>query len=149
MPTFAFQARNKTGERVSGTREADDKRAALEALREAGLFVTQLTPSRGKSTPENRATDRTEVIEAPAEAPSETPAPQVEQPSATIPNSNPIPQSGGAPGMPSAQTPPAPIATNVWLAANAKERSLFFRQMYSMINAGTSLPAADRVKSRL
>ena len=40
---------------------------------------------------------------------------------------------------PSQTAQAAPIPTNVWLAANAKERSLFFRQMNSMLNAGTSL----------
>lgn len=42
MPTFAYQARNKQGERVQGKQDAPDKRAALLALREAELFVTQL-----------------------------------------------------------------------------------------------------------
>lgn len=44
MPTFAYQARNKQGERVQGKHEAPDKRTALLALREAELFVTQLNP---------------------------------------------------------------------------------------------------------
>jgi type II secretory pathway component PulF len=45
MPTFAYQARNQAGERVAGTSEAPDQRAALESLRESGLFVTQLAPA--------------------------------------------------------------------------------------------------------
>ena len=44
MPTFAYQARDKNGRRVNGTREASDQRTALEGLREAGFFVTQLAP---------------------------------------------------------------------------------------------------------
>jgi hypothetical protein len=31
---------------VAGTSEAPDQRAALESLRESGLFVTQLAPAR-------------------------------------------------------------------------------------------------------
>lgn len=58
MPNFAYQARNQIGERVAGTRDAPDRHAALEALRELGLFVTQIVPapaSRGTRAADARA----------------------------------------------------------------------------------------------
>ena len=60
MPIFTYQARDAKGERVSGSHEAADQRAALEALRATGLFVTKLeilkngaarsTPTASEST---------------------------------------------------------------------------------------------------
>ncbi len=44
MPIFAYQARDKAGLRVAGTREAQNRDAALETLRAEGLFVTKLAP---------------------------------------------------------------------------------------------------------
>lgn len=44
MPTFAFQARDKSGQRISGTRDASDQQAVLNELRAEGLYVTQLVP---------------------------------------------------------------------------------------------------------
>lgn len=48
MPSFVYQARDASGERVAGTREAASQQDALQALREAGLFVTKLLPSDSK-----------------------------------------------------------------------------------------------------
>jgi type II secretory pathway component PulF len=60
MPTFAYQGRNQAGERVAGTRDAPNQRAALEALRELGLFITQLTPTSrsGRKAPESFSSAR-------------------------------------------------------------------------------------------
>ena len=157
MPTFAFQARDKTGERVSGTREAGDQRAALEALREEGFFVTKLAPSANVPSANvpsaNGSAQKTppQVVNANGATashnsapkstpefgrtfPSATPNGAANQTQSSQPNkTEPKPQSPTAPPV------QPPIAMNPWLAANAKERSLFFRQMYSMLNAGTSL----------
>lgn len=45
-------------------------------------------------------------------------------------------------GAPSPDVPlhgPAPVEKHLWARANAKEMSLFFRQMHAMLHAGTSL----------
>lgn len=63
MPTFTYQARNQAGERVAGTSEAPDQRAALESLRESGLFVTQLAPA-GRAAAAREAVSRAAVAQA-------------------------------------------------------------------------------------
>ncbi|MBV9467910.1 MAG: type II secretion system F family protein [Abitibacteriaceae bacterium] len=179
MPTFAYQARDKSGQRVSGTREASDQRAALEALREIGLFVTQLAPvgrNFRRSTPAHP--------QPPATMPSAAPAPAVSIPTPlavevaapvrrevvapvemleapALPREQvkpregfvqeqvelPGPQSGSeyvppVPRVPVGVATPEYVSTQPWMRANAKEMALFFRQMNSMLNAGTGLSQA-------
>jgi hypothetical protein len=57
MTHFAYVARKKSGERVTGTLEAADKNAALTELNRMGLFPVSIsTPtSEGKSVPEPAA----------------------------------------------------------------------------------------------
>ncbi len=149
MPTFAFKARDRAGEIVSGTRDAADQRQALEALRDAGFFVTrlQLAPGSAKS----RAAEKSASNRARAEkVRDETVAGNAVAENATSGNAA-IP-SDGAPfasttAQPAtAQTPHAqtlpPTAVSWTLRSNAKEMSLFYRQMYAMIHAGTSLAQA-------
>lgn len=54
MPTFAYLARDSRGAQVEGTRDATDQNAALLALREAGFFVTRLTPVSSKNAAKTR-----------------------------------------------------------------------------------------------
>lgn len=136
MPLFAYQARDKSGERVSGTREAPDQRAALEALREQGFFVTQLGPSKSGGLFNREKHERaSEVRSRPEEA---TPQSCRPAPGATPPP--PRSTTGATQGAHTSTG--APLPTNLWATANAKELSLFFRQMNSMLNAGTGMGAA-------
>lgn len=177
MPTFAYQARNQIGERVTGTRDAPDRHAALEALRELGFYVTQLVPAprgtRASDTPlaanesmqngavQNGVAPETVSMtgEAIAPLPPRGAAPEVSGPrlamsqaaqnaiaqnaiarNAALPSSNE--QNVPAQNAPSpAILPVAPVAipTQAWARANAKEMSLFYRQMHAMLHAGTSL----------
>lgn len=50
MPNFSYQARDSQGQRLSGSQEAPNRQAALEALREKGLFVTRLEPVGNSAT---------------------------------------------------------------------------------------------------
>lgn len=142
MPDFAFQARDRGGQQISGTREATDQRAALESLREAGLFVTQLAPTRGRRTESTPAS----MSAAPTAAQSTLVAPLAESATpAGVPS--PRPETGAVStatqrvSSPSAATTPQ-TKSDVWARANAKQMSLFFRQMHSMLHAGTSLAQA-------
>jgi type II secretory pathway component PulF len=190
MPTFAYQARNQAGERVAGTSEAPDQRAALEALRESGLFVTQLAPA-GRAAAARKAISRAAVAQAavahgtvahgtvahgtvpqgsvvqngaprpPRQQPQEYPRAGQGQPievEVIEPGANgvqsytetpPAQRAEGTPltGAPSSAAPSpsvelvAPSAGNkqIWLHANAKDLSLYYRQMNAMLHAGTSL----------
>jgi type II secretory pathway component PulF len=129
MTNFAFQARDRSGQQVSGTREADDQRAALEALREDGLFVTKL-----------QATRETVRAEAPrAEAPRAE-ASRLETASHAPENGVPSTPAPRTPAAPTQTT--APATTQPFLQANAKQLALYFRQMHAMLHAGTGLAQA-------
>ncbi|MDF2440294.1 MAG: type pilus assembly protein PilC [Abditibacteriota bacterium] len=166
MPNFAFQARDRGGRQISGTREAADQRAALEGLREAGLFVTQLAPARGRRTqsaPQDLASAPAR-LESTSVAPVEALADRSHAANATGTSiatsaevtAAPLP---GFPGTAERATTAASATTvagtaststttkakpqgDVWARANAKQMSLFFRQMHSMLHAGTSLAQA-------
>lgn len=169
MPTFAYQARDKAGQRVSGTREASDQRAALEALREIGLYVTQLAPvgrafraqAPAPSAPSSLATSAATMPspgehggplaahpqrEAPLEtyAPSDTRAHEQARENLRPERSGAGPQQAGqsVPRSTRTEMGPEPALTQPWARANAKEMALFFRQMNSMLNAGTALSQA-------
>jgi type II secretory pathway component PulF len=172
MPTFAYQARDKEGQRVNGMREAQNRDAVLEILRSEGLFVTKLAPvGEFKSvapvvTPVNVTAPPAESKSPPAtpsvrEMPSrempvrETPqrempvrerAPQEAPfPSAHYPTPSPqleveVPKTPEGLGKPLPAVPPTP--TQALLTADAKQMSLYFRQMHAMIHAGTSVAHA-------
>jgi type II secretory pathway component PulF len=134
MPTFAYQARDAKGERTSGAQEAADQRAALEALRAAGLFVTKLEVAKsgaarneGGSTPAPR-----EVGSTPGLAP--------EKPSSSPPKA--ATEHSALPPRVSATSADAPLPPRYWLRANSKDMALFFRQMHAMLHSGTSLAHA-------
>lgn len=180
MPTFAYQARNRSGERVTGTREAPDRRAALEALRELGLFVTQLAPASSspfRAAPAKSASPAPPLPTAPPATntpPSfaAAPASQLQRPVEPQPSFEQAARGPASPtsreaisptsreamsaaqravaepvgarslGAPSPDVPlvgPSPVEKKLWARANAKEMSLFFRQMHAMLHAGTSL----------
>ena len=172
MPIFAYQARDKAGLRVAGTREAPNRDGALEILRAEGLFVTKLAPvgeakkviapvSTQTSTQMTAAPTRLEVGASPAtrelpqrELPQREIAAQM-APREIAASEIPFPSPVAAPPkplqveMPQAQEglnrplpAPRPTSTQALLTADAKELSLYFRQMHAMIHAGTSVAHA-------
>ena len=162
MPTFTYQARDAKGERVSGSHEAADQRAALEALRATGLFVTKLEvlkngaaaiTSAPPSTPAASELAST-LVEASlpskkwqmaaSENPVETPAPKPSTPARRAASPELSPLSPVSSVEKEARVPTLIDATSelpprYWLRANSKELSLFFRQMNAMLHAGVSL----------
>jgi type IV pilus assembly protein PilC len=146
MPKFAYQARDQQGQRVAGTRDAADQRAALESLRADGFFVTKLA-----AIGENRA------VEAPLFAPEPAEAPRREMPPREMPVAPPVqapPRIEVPREVPTAEVPTAPpnlrqpmaasspVPTQPFLIADAKQMSLYFRQMHAMIHAGSSVAQA-------
>lgn len=202
MPIFAYQARDKAGLRVAGTREAQTRDAALETLRAEGLFVTKLAPvadpkrivppSPAKpfhsdpnatpsprempardtvthnmplppvqplsvqpageiSTPISPARARLETSTtfetAEAEAQRETEsvetifdAPEVQEEAPQKPLQVEIPAASE--GLYKPLPPLTPTPTQALLTADAKQLSLYFRQMHAMIHAGSSVAHA-------
>ncbi len=164
MPTFAFQARDGKGAQVEGTRDASDKNEALNALREAGFFVTRLAPiaaskSAGNAKKINAPTANAAAATAPLKPGAAQGATTRAVTSATpIEYSNESSRSGedafaaarqeSGNVAPSAVVPVPPMSgSDLWAFANAKELSLFFRQIYSMIDSGTSVSRALKVYS--
>lgn len=155
MPNFTYQARDAKGERVSGFHEAADQRAALEALRATGLFVTKLEVSKNgeaRSTPletplpahKRQMAIASEVaVEMAKEQPSTPPRREAKsslsasQLSLSKENVNSV-----EPRAPSLSDATSTLPPRYWLRANSKELSLFFRQMNAMLHAGVSLAHA-------
>ncbi len=138
MPTFAYQARDAQGVRTSGAQEATDQRAALEALRAAGLFVTKLEVAKnGAAHTHNGSTpSMREASSTPSIAPEILPSSSLPSPTRTA-----IENSAFPPRV-SATNASAPIPPRYFLRANSKDMALFFRQMHAMLHAGTSLAHA-------
>jgi type II secretory pathway component PulF len=137
MPIFAYQARDAKGERTSGAHEAADQRAALEALRAAGLFVTKLEITKNGSARGVGSTPGTARGESNSRS-----LPEV-QPSQLSPSSSKTAtESSALPPRVSATNTDAPLPPRYWLRANSKDMALFFRQMHAMLHSGTSLAHA-------
>ncbi len=159
MPTFTYQARDAKGERVSGAHEASDQRAALEALRASGLFVTKLEILKDGAVPStppgaDNANNPEAVLPsrkwqmAGSEVPAETPRTQPSTPprraaipefSPLAPASVPLPSVENNLRVPALNDATSELPPRYWLRANNKELSLFFRQMNAMLHAGVSL----------
>lgn len=131
-----YQARDRSGQRVSGSREADDYRGALEALREEGFFVTSLKPERAART----AAVLPVAVAGGAVPVLAPPLPGTGQPGvATV--APPVVRDGQSePAVPGVA--PVPIGQRPWLHANSQQLALYFRQMEAMLNAGTGLSQA-------
>jgi type IV pilus assembly protein PilC len=203
MPSFVYQARDASGARVSGAREASSQQDAMAALRESGLFITKLVPAESKEAralfpeglpaapstppPTNLPAANGAAVEAglPArkwELKNENAPAQhaVALPSKSIvsPQGNgfdplrtpPLPRRNSsaaasekarvesariesaqsqAASTPVAQPVPAfatdafaPLPPRYHLRSNAKDLSLFWSQMHSMLHAGVALSHA-------
>lgn len=160
MPQFTYQARDAKGERVSGAQEAPDQRAALEALRATGLFVTKLEVLKNGGAPSAPAVGETPQVADEASLPShkwqmapepvapvETPREQPSGPPRRMatPSLSPLqpPVAGRSSGhIPNMGEAAPELPRRYWLRANNKELALFFKQMNAMLHAGVSLAHA-------
>ncbi|HVF84638.1 MAG TPA: type II secretion system F family protein, partial [Abditibacteriaceae bacterium] len=128
-----------------GTRDALDQREALSALREAGLFVTRLSPvaSSGARLPRQTPIEYSNA----AASSSESGSVAVENiPGASASEFGRRRADDVALASPIGFGVKAPASGHdLWAHANAKDLSLFFRQMHSMIHSGTSISRALQV----
>lgn len=215
MPSFVYQARDSSGARVSGAREAASQQDAMTALREAGMFITKLLPAESKeartlfpdgapSTPaipnadeaeaqvtaanlpshkwelktEDSGPQRASTPTAKSIAPSETPAAKPRTNGFDPLRTPPLPRKNSSEAtqektraesatqqtVPS-QTPStlapsstpaavvaneafAPLPPRYHLRSNAKDLSLFWSQMHSMLHAGVALSHAMQTMSK-
>ena len=164
MPTFAYQARDREGQRVTGTREAQNKDAVLELLRADGLFVTKLaavgefrniTSTTSGNTAGPLPSSIREIASGASLEEGNSAAPVREMPAREMPTPEtampqyptaPTPLPHAQPEVPSATEglgkplpAPTPTPTQMLLTADAKQLSLYFRQMHAMVHAGSSV----------
>ena len=119
MATWIYEARTGEGRVVRGTREADDRRSALEALRAEGLFPTRLETRGARRAPAKPAPlrPRAPVPDSPPSAlsPSSVGANAVGgaaiavEPSGAARPAN-APNVGAANGAPDVSAPRPPVA---------------------------------------
>jgi type II secretory pathway component PulF len=147
MPTFAYQARDAKGERTTGAQEATDQRAALEALRAAGLFVTKLEVTKS-GLARNGAGSTPAVANAPATsipiptAPARNSTPEISPSRLSPSTSQPSVENNALPPRVAATNTDAPLLPHYFLRSGSKDMALFFQQLHAMLNAGTSLAHA-------
>ncbi len=139
MPIFAYQARDSTGQRITGAHEAVDQRTALESLRAGGLFVTklELAPNGTAAT-----TKTLPVAQSPQPTTTPTAPSKTEAPPRPTQNARQHEASVPVPPLPGSATATTSIPPRYLLRSNNKDLSLFFRQMHAMLHAGTSLAHA-------
>jgi len=171
MPTFAFQARTKSGEQIAGTREAADIGAAREALRAAEMFVTELQLDSASMKKTRGAEAASRQIVPPQIVPAQKmqaqtmqaqtmpvhgggvavvqPAhaggrpPQIATPGATPPQATTPPQvATPQEGQNGPRVGSEPLRSQPLLTSSNKATSLYFRQMYAMLNSGTGIAQA-------
>lgn len=166
MSSWVFEARDRSGKPVRGTREAPDRQAALDALRAEGLFLTRLEAGRAPAGTAKPPSAKTPSPQAspPEAARAQLPAPAAPKagaasaaathtaaprPAASMPVLPPAYAGAGATagayggatagGMPHA-SPPTP--ERALLRSSSKDLSLYFNQLASMIHAGTTIGQA-------
>lgn len=116
MPTFSYDAKNKTGDRVSGIIDALEERGAASALREQGLWPTRI-----------------EAVGAGAFAPS------------PVGMSPSIPFNGGgsfSPDAPAVGTPTRIDAAPFLVAVPLPALIMLYRQLATLLNAGVPMVQA-------
>lgn len=158
MSHWVYEARDSAGKVVRGTHDAVDRRSALEFLRGQGLFLTKLESTRGPATPTRPAPAKPAPVQVPspprtspidagsseprlATAAMDSGAVRHNAPSVPRPGPRPI-SSTMNPGSAHPGTATAPIPQQALLRASSKDLSQFFRQIASMLHAGTSIGAA-------
>ena len=160
MPIFAYQARDRDGQRVTATHEAVDGPTALAELRATGLVVTKMAPvgapriaaeapAPSTSTPKQSSSELSQSSSTPTGSPSMPEARRELPPRRETPTAPPIiPASVETMGVAMPPAAPPHIAAQPLLLADAKQLSLFFRQMNAMLNAGSSVAQALNIMAK-
>ena len=158
MPLFAFEARDRTGRPVRGTRDADDQNALLNTLRQHELTVTRIALA-----PNAHQTVAPPVAAPPVAVPALDPQLHVAQaafvgnasaaatgalPRPRPSNVKPPPQTGGVAHATTTDAGKTRSETDWWARADNKQKSLYFRQMQAMLHAGSSIGQALEVASQ-
>lgn len=151
MANWVYEARDRAGKVVQGAYEAPDRRAALEFLRDQGLFLTKLEAKKGSASARSSSPPR------PASAPTNSPGVSAEaavapisvnpgfdkKPVTTVPApSAPLLSSTANPNYQHPRMATTPIPSQPLLRASSKDLSIFFRQTGAMLHAGTTIGAA-------
>ncbi len=134
MSAFRYQAVQTDGLRVDGVIEADDRRAALQALGRRGLFPSVLDPCPGAIAPAPHATKSPSKA---AVATSKTAAPKGAAPRAASARTTP-PGAGKS-------TPTVPAARPFWLGGgrvSRKELTGLTRELSALLGAAIPIPQA-------
>ena len=183
MATWIYEARTGDGRIVRGTRDAADRRSALDALRSEGFFVSRIEarganakaqPLRPRANPAANASAASvatstappvAAVEPPriekASAPRRVAVPPVAVPRhaqsqpasvATAPRPSrptfdpdltpPPPQDDSGALPPMGQSAPVFLPRQPYLRASDQDLSNFFRQLASLIHAGTGIGQA-------
>lgn len=158
MATFRYEGFDQLGKAKRGTVEAGDHSSALLGLRSQGLNPTRIEPLVAAPSPAPASDPfRAQSGQNPSTAPA-IPAPRpravpprLEKESGGVAVENQAPRfpavSPQGPGTSSARPNPGTsastgIARQPLLRANSRDMALFYRNMASLVNAGTSLHAA-------
>ncbi len=157
MATFRYEGFDQLGKAKRGTVEAGDHSSALLGLRSQGLNPTRVEPLVVAPNPAPPGESfRPQPGQSPVAAPESaipsprprTMPPRLEKGSVGVavePSGMPSPQF--MPGTSSSRPNPGTsastgIARQPLLRANSKDMALFYRNMASLVNAGTGLHAA-------
>ncbi len=151
MAIFRYEGFDQLGKAKRGTVEAGDQQAALLGIRSQGVNPTRVEPLLSAPIPSQARSDgfRLQGEDAAPEVVIPAPRPRaiprrldesfgdVAEPSAPLPfpgttQSRPNPNSSA----------PLHLARQPLLRANSKDMALFYRNMASLINAGTAMGAA-------
>ncbi len=145
MARFAFEARDREGRVVRGTREADDPKALTAALRGRELSVTRIRPAPGAVSAPPSALDASAGLASSGVLQASSGAAATPGPGASA--------AGGGVGLAVRPTPSAPdkgvVEKRDWVSrASAMQMSLYFRQAHALLHAGSSISHALAVASR-
>lgn len=159
MATFRYEGFDQLGKAKRGTVEAGDQQAALTGIRSQGVNPTRVEPVLSKA-PVNAGFDNFRLLDS-APAPMEVAAPTLPTPRRVAPKLDdsfgapnievpaPLPIPGTTSSRPNPGTSAAVgLARQPLLRANAKDLALFYQNMASLVNAGTSLGEALRSMSQ-
>jgi type IV pilus assembly protein PilC len=160
MARFAFEARDRQGRVVRGTREAESAGALAAALQERALSLrsARLAPGQPEVLAPARAASANTTPSSALSAPVADAAfagAQAAAPSAGAPPAGPA-GGGGAfmdamdAGVAPAQVPLGePAARRDWVSrAGSKSMALYWKQMHALLHAGSSLSHALAVAAR-
>jgi len=157
MATFRYEGFDQLGKAKRGTFEAGDQQAALVGIRSQGVNPTRVEPIVKAPSPANGAESFRLLGESSAHVTPEVAVPIAPQPrrepmkldesfgapNAEAPHPQFIPDTSSSRPNPGTSAAVG-LARQPLLRANSKDMALFYQNMASLVNAGTSLGEALR-----